>query len=500
MKTTCSLLKQYTLPLILLLNTTIFIYSCKKDKENHSVLSADEIKKWYISNTNTFNTESKIFEHKSPDFTKPFVSFKDGLQITEFKFDTPNKLVFDNGTSTDAEKESALDRTEIRMLFLNSIGSKSINKAAFMVIVGKYKEDLAKVHYKDFSQFSGRIIFYHSNGTLANGYKIENGNVLKSFGKASLKPNELLNLKLRNQAKIGINRIASGAKLMLYDINSNCFEFVTTSEQACVSFNATRSFLNKTGVEESKRQKLMVGNDMYCKWMISGEYVGSECQSSGNDGGYNGGSGNTGGQEGGGSGSGGDNSNKEIIDSVKNPCIKAQLANAVSAKSTIRNMLNNEFGSNNYNDRDITFYDTNTLPDTIVGTTHGENAYSFIINLNKNTLPEKSEEYILSTIYHEILHAYMDTQIGKDATGKYLIANQHETMADSYVLLMTGALQIAFPNISTKDAWALSWGGLEDTPFYNTKLTAEQKIEIKSINERHKKSSDANLRHGTYCN
>ena len=163
-------------------------------------------------------------------------------------------------------------------------------------------------------------------------------------------------------------------------------------------------------------------------------------------------------------------------------------------------MLNNEFGSNNYNDRDITFYDTNTLPDTIVGTTHGENAYSFIINLNKNTLPEKSEEYILSTIYHEILHAYMDTQIGKDATGKYLIANQHETMADSYVLLMTGALQIAFPNISAKDAWALSWGGLEDTPFYNTKLTAEQKIEIKSINERHKKSSDANLRHGSYCN
>ena len=162
MKTTCSLLKQYTLPLILLLNTTIFIYSCKKDKENHSVLSADEIKKWYISNANTFNTESKIFEHKSPDFTKPFVSFKDGLQITEFKFDTPNKLVFDNGTSTDTEKEIALANTEVRLLFFSPIDTKTISAAAFMVIIGKEKQDLTNVHYKDFNQFSGRIIFYNS--------------------------------------------------------------------------------------------------------------------------------------------------------------------------------------------------------------------------------------------------------------------------------------------------------------------------------------------------
>ena len=103
---------------------------------------------------------------------------------------------------------------------------------------------------------------------------------------------------------------------------------------------------------------------------------------------------------------------KEIIDSVKNDCIKAQVSLSQNAKTTIRNMLNDEFGANNFNDRDIVFYDITTLPDTISGTTHGNSAYFFIINLNENTLPQRSKEYILSTIYHEILHAYMDTQIG----------------------------------------------------------------------------------------
>lgn len=163
-------------------------------------------------------------------------------------------------------------------------------------------------------------------------------------------------------------------------------------------------------------------------------------------------------------------------------------------------MLNEEFGTNKFNERDIIFYDVTTLPDTIAGTTHGNSAYSFIINLDENTLLQRSKEYILSTIYHEILHAYMDTQIGKDGSGKYLIANQHQTMADKYVFLMTGALKIAFSNLSDRDAWALAWGGLEDTPFYKTKLSEAERIEIQNLMNRHRKNTAVNLRRGTYCN
>ncbi|MBT2564263.1 hypothetical protein J7E50_16585 [Pedobacter sp. ISL-68] len=231
---------------------------------------------------------------------------------------------------------------------------------------------------------------------------------------------------------------------------------------------------------------------------------GSEtyCQNeSGVDYGPNGGDyGDMGSGGGGGTGGNGGEAVFEIKDSVQNDCIKAQLSHAQTAKTTIRNMLNDEFGTNNFNDRDIVFYDITTLPDTVAGTTHGNSAYSFIINLNENTLPQRSKEYILSTIYHEILHAYMDTQLGKDASGNYLISNQHQTMADKYVFLMMGALKVAFPNLSDRDAWALSWGGLEDTPFYKTKLSEAERVEIQNLMDKHRKSTAANLRHGTYCN
>ncbi|MGN7990067.1 hypothetical protein ACTJKC_22190 [Pedobacter sp. 22226] len=76
---------------------------------------------------------------------------------------------------------------------------------------------------------------------------------------------------------------------------------------------------------------------------------------------------------------------------------------------------------------------------------------------NKNKLPTYSQEYILSTIYHEILHAYMFSKLSKGPDGKYNISAQHEDMANKYVTLITGALKIAFPNISDQEAWGLSW-------------------------------------------
>ncbi|OWK71179.1 hypothetical protein CBW18_08900 [Pedobacter sp. AJM] len=400
------------LPLILLLSTTIFIYSCKKDKDNHSVLSADEIKKWYISNANTFNTESKIFEHKNPDFTKSFGAFKDGQQVTEFNFDSPNKLVFDNGTSTDAEKEIALANTEVRLLFFSPIDTKTISAAAFMVIIGKEKQDLTKVHYKEFSNFNGRLLFYNSNGTLENGYTIENGKVMKSFGKVKLSSIELLNLKAKLRNHSGAYNSKSGSKLMLYDINSNCVSWVTTSEQTCTSFDLYQ-FSNKTKLNNLQHEKLMVGSDTYCRWTVSGEYVGSECQSSGNDGGYNGGSGGAGGQQGGGTGSG-NTVNKDIIDSLRGyPCAQALLAKMKTPLNTdIGNLIKSTFAQND--DINVTF----KIDKTLIGTTIDGNTSTgnFVtgytseqtVGLNPDVLNNSSQEYILVTMYHEALHAFFN--------------------------------------------------------------------------------------------
>jgi len=192
---------------------------------------------------------------------------------------------------------------------------------------------------------------------------------------------------------------------------------------------------------------------------------------------------------------------KEIRDSVQNPCIKAQLNLALTAKTTILSMLNTTFGGSvPFEDLSLTFTDVTTLPDTISGDAGRASATSiyFDIRLNKNTLPTFSKEYILSTIYHEILHAYLYSKLTKGADGKYNISTQHEDMATQYVILMIGALKIAYPSISDQEAWALSWGGLEETNLYDQKLSQDQKSIIAEINRKHTNKSTP--RSGTYCN
>lgn len=208
-----------------------------------------------------------------------------------------------------------------------------------------------------------------------------------------------------------------------------------------------------------------------------------------------------GGGTGGGDGEGeGNDPIKEIVDSVSNPCIKAQLDSIRSVQTSIKGILNNVFSDTiQFESLQLKFKDITTLPDTTSGTAQRASATSiyFTINLNKNTLPNYSKEYIFATIAHEVLHAYMDSKITKDANGKFIINNTHQTMANDYLFWMIGALQINFPGLSYADAWGLAWGGLEDSTLWNN-LTQTQKDQIRDTNRRYTSKTAAD-KAGTYC-
>ncbi|TCD18275.1 hypothetical protein EZ456_21450 [Pedobacter psychrodurus] len=192
---------------------------------------------------------------------------------------------------------------------------------------------------------------------------------------------------------------------------------------------------------------------------------------------------------------------REIVDSVSNTCLKAQLNTARNAQTTIRNMLNETFGGpSEFESLHLKFKDVTTLADNVSGDAGRETATSvyFNIRLNQNKLPGYSKEYILSTIYHEILHAYLFSKMEKGPDGRFHISTQHDDMANKYLTLMTGALKIAFPNISDQEAWALSWGGLEETDLYTKKLTQAQRDAITVTNRRHTNKL-ATDKQGTYC-
>lgn len=51
---------------------------------------------------------------------------------------------------------------------------------------------------------------------------------------------------------------------------------------------------------------------------------------------------------------------------------------------------------------------------------------------------------------------------------------------------------------STEEVLGLSWGGLQNTTLYTSKLTTNQRTQIVDINNRHKSKTIAN-KLGTYC-
>lgn len=112
------------------------------------------------------------------------------------------------------------------------------------------------------------------------------------------------------------------------------------------------------------------------------------------------------------------------------------------------------------------------------------------IFLNANVLPNASQEIIVSTILHEVLHAYLGYSRSSS------LFNDHEEMANEYINLMMTSLQNLFPNMSNKDAEALSWGGLHKTSAWQN-LVNGNPTKANEITQINKDYADGNK--GTGC-
>jgi len=85
------------------------------------------------------------------------------------------------------------------------------------------------------------------------------------------------------------------------------------------------------------------------------------------------------------------------------------------------------------------------------------NSMDIEIVLNKSLLSNISKEYVTATIIHEAFHAYLR----KSQT----ILDQHQEMFQNYFDTMKEQLMQIYPTLSSPDANALVWGGLEtDNP------------------------------------
>lgn len=183
-----------------------------------------------------------------------------------------------------------------------------------------------------------------------------------------------------------------------------------------------------------------------------------------------------------------------IIDSLLSPCLKNTLHSMLlnNYTSQISSMLNTIWGATT--DCNIRFLQTDTLPwgvDGITNTTISFGIMTQRVRLNQPVLDSASIEYVTTTMFHEVLHAYLN------ATGQYGNLKNHNTMANQYVNMLSSSLTEHFPSLDPVDVKALAWGGLHDTQAWDS-IKVNHPVEYNDLRTR-------NARHrvhtaGTICN
>jgi hypothetical protein len=155
-----------------------------------------------------------------------------------------------------------------------------------------------------------------------------------------------------------------------------------------------------------------------------------------------------------------------ITNNLTTPCLKNIISNltnknlANDINIAINKIFNNNSNTNLIINENPNLTSQNTgqpIPATTNVTSNG-NPFEVTMTLNPTMLKSSSSEYVAATVYHEAMHAYLNTL--PDQSRDQL--EQHVEMATSYVNWLIGALQEVFPNLNNKTAAGLALRGLGD--------------------------------------
>ncbi|MCZ4244565.1 hypothetical protein [Pedobacter punctiformis] len=485
MKKIYALLKPYALVLTLLTATTIIIYSCKKDRETSSAETKNEL----ISEAKSYFEDEvlkkSLKDSNDPNFRHSIIKRPIWEKAITKKISLGEAVIvpvkFDGGVFTKPEKTDMvnyLDKTSYLMLYRDK---KQKMHAEWVTLIPD------KIRKAKSEQFSGIVAIEDWGGKFNRAYAF-NGTgkyfpvyirQAVTFSESNYKRSTFC-IEVQHWGYISW---ANGPAIPKY-LGSETFCFTSDSPGGTPDSYGTLS--DGTRMDEEPNPDAYPSYYIDCNGDIDGSAViDDNCGCIG---------GNTGFQS---------CAQKEIRDSVKNACIKNALTLALSrnAVNEIKTLFYDAFGSNkNYN---VVFADgslssttkdatTKTLLDPITG------IITSTITFNTDVAGIRSEQYAVSTIYHEMVHAELRKLFPEDSQGKILIPSQHEYMAQNFVDKIMASLKSVFPNLSDTDAWALSWGGLKQTSFFDLLSDANKTM----IGETLMKYSDKDRydKLGSYCN
>ena len=102
-----------------------------------------------------------------------------------------------------------------------------------------------------------------------------------------------------------------------------------------------------------------------------------------------------------------------IKDSLTNPCAKALLAQAPNLNNDIAKILRETFGTNNKYNITVTEKPLSGMSGYSSFPEVKQNSIEAIIYLNSNMLGTVTQEYVLVTIYHEVIHVFLNAEHAK---------------------------------------------------------------------------------------
>ncbi|HXH98719.1 MAG TPA: hypothetical protein VNI52_00505 [Sphingobacteriaceae bacterium] len=158
----------------------------------------------------------------------------------------------------------------------------------------------------------------------------------------------------------------------------------------------------------------------------------------------------------------------EIINNIKDPCLKALVTSLLdmNLNQKLSEIINN-FDNNAI--ADIYFQDSpetkNFTPANFTNASYNPNTFIFkaTVTLSTNILNESSKEFAGAVVIHEVIHGYFSKLEGANE----LLTKGHQEMADKFITPMAEFLVSEYL-MSLKDATALAWSGLGDTKSYST--------------------------------
>lgn len=102
-----------------------------------------------------------------------------------------------------------------------------------------------------------------------------------------------------------------------------------------------------------------------------------------------------------------------IIDKLNNPCAKALLAQAPNLNNDIAKILRETFDTNNKYNITVTEKPLSGMSGYSSFPEVKQNSIEAIIYLNSNMLGTATQEYVLATIYHEVIHVFLNAEHAK---------------------------------------------------------------------------------------